>query len=264
MPYADIPGVRLWFTDTAGMDDDTRTPVIFLHAASGTTDCWVNQEPAFTDAGYRCVAYDRRNWGRSEVTDHKAEPGSASDDLEAFVNHIGLKRFLLVATALGGIVGLDYTVEYPNRVISLTVSSSFTGVSDSSYKEVQDRLRPPEISNLPIVLREVGPSYRVSNPEGVSKWLEIEEASRHEITPEQAQNARSPMTFARLEAMKTPLLMLTGSADLLSPPAMMKIVADRIPGSQFAVVPEAGHAAFWEQSEVWNDFVLEFIRGHDE
>ena len=72
------------------------------------------------------------------------------------------------------------------------------------------------------------------------------------------------MTFARLEAMKTPLLMLTGSADLLSPPAMMKIVADRIPGSQFAVVPEAGHAAFWEQSEVWNDFVLEFIRGHDE
>ena len=168
MPYADIPGVRLWFTDTAGMDDDTRTPVIFLHAASGTTDCWVNQEPAFTDAGYRCVAYDRRNWGRSEVTDHKAEPGSASDDLEAFVNHIGLKRFHLVATALGGIVGLDYTVEYPNRVISLTVSSSFTGVSDSSYKEVQDRLRPPEISNLPIVLREVGPSYRVSNPEGVA------------------------------------------------------------------------------------------------
>ncbi|GIT45175.1 MAG: hypothetical protein Ct9H300mP11_31110 [Chloroflexota bacterium] len=39
MPYADIPGVRLWFSDTAGMDDDTRTPVIFLHAASGTTDC---------------------------------------------------------------------------------------------------------------------------------------------------------------------------------------------------------------------------------
>ena len=153
-------------------------------------------------------------------------------------------------------------MEYPNRVISLTVSSSFTGVSDSSYIEVQNRLRPPEISNLPIVLREVGPSYRVSDPEGVSKWLEIEEASRHDITPEQGQNARHPMTFARLEAMKTPLLMLTGSADLLSPPAMMKIVADRIPGSQFAVVPEAGHAAFWEQPKFWNSVVLEFIGGH--
>ncbi len=262
MPYADIPGVRLWFTDTAGMDDDKRTPVVFLHAASGTTDCWVNQEQAFTDAGYRCVAYDRRNWGRSEVTDKKAEPGSASADLEAFVDHLGLKRFHLVATALGGIVGLDYTVEYPDRVISLTVSSSFTGVSDASYMEVQNRLRPPEISDLPIVLREVGPSYRVANPEGVAKWLQIEEASRHEISPEQEQNPRSPMTFARLEAMKTPVLMLTGGADLLSPPAMMKIVADHISGSQFSVVPEAGHAAFWEESEVWNRFVLEFIGQH--
>ncbi len=70
------------------------------------------------------------------------------------------------------------------------------------------------------------------------------------------------MTFARLEAMKTPVLMLTGGADLLSPPAMMKIVADHIPGSQFSVVPEAGHAAFWEESEVWNRFVLEFIGQH--
>ena len=263
MPYADIPGVRLWFTDTAGMDDDKRTPVVFLHAASGNTDCWVNQEPAFIAAGYRCVAYDRRNWGRSEVTETKAEPGSAADDLEAFADHLGLKRFHLVATALGGIVGLDYTVEYPERVISLIVSSSFTGVSDASYMEVQTRLRPPEISNLPIVLREVGPSYRVSNPEGVAKWLEIEEASRHEITPEQGQNARSPMTFARLEQMNTPVLMLTGGADLLSPPTMMKIVADHIPGSSFGVVPEAGHAAFWEQSEAWNKLVLDFIGEHE-
>lgn len=262
MPYADIPAARIWFTDTAGMDDDKRTPVIFLHAASGNTDCWVNQEPVFTEAGYRCVAYDRRNWGRSEVTDKAAEPGSASDDLEEFAAHLGLKRFHLVATALGGIVGLDYTVEHPERVISLSVSSSFTGVSDPSYMEVQTRLRPPEISNLPIVLREVGPSYRVANPDGVAKWLEIEESSRHEITQEQEQKAHSPMTFSRLEAVKTPVLMLTGGADLLSPPAMMKLVADHIPGSQFAVVPEAGHAAFWEQPEVWNSLVLEFIAKH--
>jgi len=74
-----------------------------------------------------------------------------------------------VCTALGGIIGLDYTAEYPDRVISLTVSSSFTGVTDQSYLDVQTRLRPPEISELPIVLREVGPSYRAINPEGVAK-----------------------------------------------------------------------------------------------
>ena len=109
MPYADIPGGRLWFTDTGG----DGTPVVFLHAASGTTDSWVYQEEVFTEAGYRCIAYDRRNWGRSESTSPAGEPGSASDDLEALAVHLGLGRFHLVATALGGIIGLDYALEYP-------------------------------------------------------------------------------------------------------------------------------------------------------
>ena len=62
MPYADIPGGRLWFKETGRHG----TPVVFLHAASGTSDSWGLQEPAFIEAGYRCVAYDRKNWGRSK------------------------------------------------------------------------------------------------------------------------------------------------------------------------------------------------------
>ena len=258
MPYAEIPGVRLWFKDTGG----DGTPVVFLHAASGTTDSWVYQEPVFTGAGYRCVAYDRRNWGRSDSMISGAGPGSASDDLEAFANHLRLDRFHLVATALGGIIGLDYTVEYPQRVISLVVSSSFTGVQDPSYLEVQNRLRPPEIQDLPIVLREVGPSYRAINPEGTARWLEIEEGSRNVIGPDAAQSPRSAMTYARLASMKSPVLMLAGDADLLSPPAMMRLVAEQIPGCRFETIPEAGHAAFWEQPEIWNRLVLEFIGEH--
>ena len=253
MPYADIPGARLWYRETG----QRGTPVMFLHAASGTSDSWYLQEPAFIEAGYRCVAYDRKNWGRSESL---APAGSASDDLEALAQHLGLNGFHLVCTALGGIIGLDYTVENPDRVISLTISSSFTGVTDLSYQDVQNRLRPPEISNLPIVLREVGPSYRVENAEGVARWLEIEKESRHEISPEMGQSPHSPMTYARLASLKTPVLMLTGGADLLSPPAIMKLVADHIPNCRFKVVPEAGHAAFHERPEVWNQLVLEFIR----
>ncbi|MCI0898789.1 MAG: alpha/beta hydrolase, partial [Chloroflexi bacterium] len=100
------------------------------------------------------------------------------------------------------------------------------------------------------------------NPEGTAEWLRIEESSRHEIGPEQAQSPRSPMTYGRLATMETPVLMLTGGADLLSPPAMMKLVADHIPGCRFEIVPEAGHAAFWEQPEVWNRLVLDFMGEH--
>ena len=260
MPYAEIPGGRLWFKEFGRYG----TPVVFLHAASGTTDSWVYQEPVFTESGYRCIAYDRRNWGRSDSMISGAGPGSASDDLEALAVQLGLDRFHLVSTAAGGIVGLDFALEYPQRVISLVVSSSFTGVQDPSYLEVQHRLRPPEIQNLPIVLREVGPSYRAINPEGTARWLEIEEGRRHQISPEAAQSPRSPMTYARLATMKTPVLMLAGGADLLSPPAMMRLVAAHIPDCRFETVPEAGHAAFWEQPEIWNRLVLEFIGEHRE
>jgi pimeloyl-ACP methyl ester carboxylesterase len=50
-----------------------------------------------------------------------------------------------------------------------------------------------------------------------------------------------------------------GEADLLSPPALMRLIAAPIPQCQFVKVSEAGHAAFWEQPEVWNRLVLDFL-----
>jgi len=162
MSYADIPGARLWFKETGRHG----TPVVFLHAASGTSDSWGLQEPAFIEAGYRCIAYDRKNWGRSESV---TPAGSAADDLEALTQHLGLNRFHMVCTALGGIIGLDYTVEYPDRVISLTVSSSFTGVTDQSYLDVQTRLHqrsPTYPSSCGRWVRPIGPSTPRAWPSG--------------------------------------------------------------------------------------------------
>jgi hypothetical protein len=34
--YAELPGVKLWFTDTAGMG----TPIVLLHANTGTSASW--------------------------------------------------------------------------------------------------------------------------------------------------------------------------------------------------------------------------------
>ena len=258
MPYVELPGVHLWYNDTG----DTGTPVVFLHAASGTSDGWVYQEPAFTAAGYRCIAYDRRGWGRSQPAASGERPGYVSDDLHGLVVHLGLGRFHVVATAAGGIGGLDYALLYPEQVRSLVVANSIGGVQDPAYLEVQQRLRPPEIQALPVELRELGPSYRGLNPEGTRRWLAIEQASRPQGSHGPGQPLRQPMTFARLETMRLPVLVLVGEADLLSPPALMRLLAAHIPQCQFVSVPEAGHAAFWEQPEMWNRLVLEFIGQH--
>ena len=54
--FADLPGVQLCFTDTGG----NGVPVILLHANTGSSRNWANQIPAFTAAGFRVIAYDRR------------------------------------------------------------------------------------------------------------------------------------------------------------------------------------------------------------
>jgi pimeloyl-ACP methyl ester carboxylesterase len=255
MPYVELPGVHLWYHDTGGMG----TPVIFLHAASGTCESWAFHVPVFTAAGYRYISYDRRGWGRSQPTPTGEQPGNVSDDLHGLVEHLGLQRVHLVATAAGGIAGLDYALVHPERVYKLVVANSIGGVQDAAYLEVQQRLRPPEIQGLPVELRELGPSYRAVNPAGTRRWLEIERASRPQGTHGPGQPLRHPMTYARLETMQVPVLILIGDADLLSPPALMRLLAAHLPQCQVVTVPEAGHAAFWEQPELWNRLVLEFL-----
>ena len=257
MPYLTLPGVDLYYEDTGGPG----TPVVFLHALTGTADSWVHQLPAFTAAGYRCVTYDRRGWGRSKATDPELHPETASDDLHALLESLSLAPVHLVATAAGGLIALDYALAHPERVRSLVAANTIGGVQDESYLEVQRRARPPEIQNLPVELRELGPSYRATNPDGVKRWLEIDHAARPDGT-RPFPPVGEPITYARLQGMQVPTLVLSGEADLLAPPALMRMLAAHIPTSRYSSLPDVGHAGFWERPQVWNGLVLEFIGQH--
>ncbi len=254
MPYLDLPGVDLWYEDTGGPGP----AVVLLHAATGTTESWVHQIPAFTAAGYRCIFYDRRTWGRSRPN---GPEGFMGDDLHGLIEALGLESVHLVATAAGGIAALDYALDHPGRVRSVVAANTIGGVRDADYLEVQSRLRPVEIQQLPPELREVGPSYRGTDPDGVARWLEIETGSRPD-GPHPPQPVREPITYARLQSMRVPVLVLSGEADLLSPPVLMRMLAAHIPTSRFVSLSEVGHAGFWERPHAWNGLVLEFIGQH--
>jgi pimeloyl-ACP methyl ester carboxylesterase len=90
----------------------------------------------------------------------------------------------------------------------------------------------------------------------------LERTSRPEGAPPPAQTTRNRITFALLEQMKVPTLLLTGDADLYAPPAVLRLFAARIKNSESLVIPEAGHSAYWEQPEIFNRTVLGFIAKH--
>jgi len=255
---ADLPGVRLSYSDTGGRG----VPVVFVHAATGSRRVWEYQLPAFTAAGYRVITYDRRGFGRSTIDPAGPQPGIGADDLLALVNHLGLDRIHLVGTAAGGIVALDFAVSFPQRLRSLVVANSIGGVQDEDYLELGRRLRPAPFNALPPDVRELGPSYRAANAAGTARWLELERQSRPEGTQPPTQTFRNRLTFSLLETIAVPTLLLTGDADLYAPPAVLRLFAARIKNAESIIVPEVGHSTYWEQPDIFNQKVLEFIRKH--
>ena len=255
-----LPGVRMWCVDTGGAGD----AIVALHAASGSSQVWEHQIPAFTRAGYRFIACDRRGYGRT-VVDRVASPApaTAADDVEQLAQALGLSRFHLMGTAAGGIVALDYALSFPTRLRTLTVANSIGGVQDPDYLEMGRRLRPsPQFEALPVEFRELGPSYRAANPEGVGRWLALERASRAPGAAAPPQPMKTRITFAAIASLTVPTLLLTGDADLYTPPSVLRLFAARIKDSTATVATEAGHSAYWEQPEQFNAAVLDFLRKH--
>ena len=249
----------MFYRDSGG----SGVPVVFLHAATGSSRVWEYQIPVFTAAGYRFIAPDRRGWGRTVVEPAGPQPGSAAGDLLGLMDHLGVDRFHLVGTAAGGFVAVDVALSYPQRLRSLVIANSIGGVQDQDFLELGRRIRPsPQFEALPPEFRELGPSYRASNPEGTTRWVEFEKMSRPEGPRAPAQPLRNRITFSTLETIKTPTLLLTGGADLYAPPPVLRLFAAHIPKSESVTVPEAGHSSYWEQPETFNRSVLEFIRKH--
>jgi pimeloyl-ACP methyl ester carboxylesterase len=247
--------VHLWTVDTGG----DGTPVVFLHAKTGTSESWEPQLGYFAARGYRAIAFDRRGWGRSvPVDDGAPQPGTAADDLEALVAALGIGAFHLVSVAAGAFAALDYAAWRPERLRSLVAAATISTFDEPEIADFSRRIRiealrePDQVANF-----EVSAGYRGSNPAGTRRWLDIEAAASSQGAP--GQPLRSPNRYPKFEQIETPVLALAGSADLIAPAAFMRLWAAHVPNVEFDVLAEAGHSIAWEQPEAFNDRVERFI-----
>lgn len=253
--YADLPGVRLLYLDS-GCDGPA---VVFLHANTGTSESWEPQFGPLVAEGYRVIAFDRRGRGGSTpVPDTGPQPGSVSEDLAALMRHLGIGRFSLVGVAGGGFQALDYAVWKPEQVAALAIVASNGSFSEPEMREASERIKVPFIDDTNRHILEVSPTYRLTDPEGLAKWLELEHRSRGQGQP--LQPLREPNTYEKVSAIRCPVLVVAGCADLLAPPALMRMWAKHVPNVEFHEFPAAGHALPWEQPEKFNALLLAFLQ----
>jgi pimeloyl-ACP methyl ester carboxylesterase len=249
---AELPGTHLGYWDTGGAGE----PVVFLHPASGSALVWLYQQPVFAKAGYRVVAYSRRNYYNSDLAPED-NPGTGSEDLHHLIEFLGLEKFHVVSSAAGGSVAADYALSHPERLLSLTVSSNNLAATTGYIAETAAKIRFKEWDDLPRWFRELGPSYRAANPEGVEKWIELNHKS--ETGKGARQRLANVVTPEKLRTLKIRTLLMTGAADMFTPPSITRMIARHVPNNVVVIVAECGHSPYWEQPEFFNRTVLGFI-----
>ncbi|WP_404478468.1 alpha/beta fold hydrolase [Novosphingobium sp. BL-52-GroH] len=257
-------GGTLTYWDTGG----DKPVVLLLHAATGSDRSWAYQVPALARAGYRVISFSRRGAAGSSPAP-VGQPQSAEEDLERFIDGLGLRRLHLVGTAAGGIYALRYALKHPDRLRSLTISCSLGALSDPELVTMTRALLPPSFGKLPPELKELSPSYRAANPAGVKLWLDIEAANHsgaEAVTTKSDGAAPVPIAppgppgprLADLDRLTMPVHYVYGDADLYAPPPLGRILAGATRRGELTVIAEAGHSAHWEQPRVFNRELLAF------
>lgn len=253
--YVELPEVKLWIIDSGG----TGEPVILLHPRTGNSDYWQYTIPALAAAGYRAIAVDNPGWGKS-IAHNPKNPAPVADTLDALFDHLQLDQVHLVGTAMGGYVVLDYAAWKPERVRSLVIAASGLGLENDPEGDAFRAIAEiPVLDDQPAEIREMSPSYRAMNPEGVERWKAIHDNA------EQAGAVRPPLktpnTPAKVASIRVPTFVIAGGSDLTTPSGAIRLWSKHLTVPyEFLVLAEAGHVLVWEQPEVFNEALIDFLR----
>ena len=112
----------------------------------------------------------------------------------------------------------------------------------------------------PLVHRALAEAYQQANPAMTFLYRQIQGLNPpREGSPVTAPGAP---TLEQVRGCTVPTLCLVGSDDGVTPPPLIKALADELPNAQYVEVPAAGHSVYFEQPQLFNDLVGDFLKKH--
>src|SRR6266699_2269417 len=82
-------------------DHGSGQPVVLIHGYPLDGNSWERQERELLAAGYRCVSYDRRGFGRSSQPTVGYDYDTFAVDLSALLEHLDLTDVILAGFSMG-------------------------------------------------------------------------------------------------------------------------------------------------------------------
>jgi pimeloyl-ACP methyl ester carboxylesterase len=225
-------------------------PLVLLHGASTSSRATFEaQIPALSEA-FQLYLPDARGHGGTRwdaVDGFRAE--WLVDDLEAFVDALGLETFHLAAYSMGAMTALGFAVRAPQRLRTLVVVGITT--EREPRASVGRRLMDPDriLRNDPDWAAEM---TRTLDPvQGPDAWKRLLPAVADDI-------ATQPLlTAAELRTITAPTLVACGDRDPLVPVDQAWQLARQVRDGRLFVAPDSGHDVLTRRPAL----ALEAMRG---
>jgi pimeloyl-ACP methyl ester carboxylesterase len=182
------------------------------------------------------------------------------DDLRGLLDHLELRQAVLVAQSMGGATCLGFTLRYPERVRALVMCDTLGGITaPGRFKERQEEVRKAT-QDLSQADRVVARSFQQREPARTQLYLELASFNATNRFTLRGGGPSEPPTPEQLAGLKMPILFLVGQEDVLAPPDIVRMGQEMVPGSQFVEIPNAGHSAYFERPEVFNETLCNFLK----
>jgi 3-oxoadipate enol-lactonase len=208
---------------------------------------------------FECITYDNRGSGRSDAPRRLTSMPELAADARRLLDKLDIGSAHVYGVSMGGMIAQELAIRFPERVRGLILGGTWPG----GPRAVRPALR--DLAGLGAAsaraLRESGRPYlaaalfsaefRRRQPERVRVLLE---PFRRYRPPPQGVLAQwwatvYHDTFSRLGLIQAPTLVMHGELDAIAPLANARLLAERIPNAELAIVPGTGHAYALERPE---------------
>lgn len=247
-------------------------PVVLIHGLACGKRMWFHQVRALS-SHYRVITYDQRGHGLTDAPDDPTRYSTAhlAQDLAAVLDGLGLDRVVLVGFSMGGGPALAIAARMPERISHLVLADVGAGADDGwkiqwlaqRWVEFGEREGTDELV-ADMLRSELFKFYANRGSRCRHHMAGLIRATppiglRHTLSEVLAKRKSLFRMSGALKSIKVPTLVMLGQHDYLCRNSS-RLMADTIPGAQFARIAGAGHMSPLEEPRQFNAALLDFLR----
>jgi pimeloyl-ACP methyl ester carboxylesterase len=236
-------------------------PVLFLHGWLGSWRYWFPTMEVVSEH-FRTYSFDFFGFGDSRLKRTQESIQNYSDQVIRFLDALGIERVLLVGHSMGGMVALKTAINHPERILRVaTVGAPIDGDSLSWLLKLTDRpLLAHMFANLPWLRRLLFRFFLGSTNDPAVGEVVDDSVKSSSVTLRRAVSSMWRTDLRpELGRLRVPALIVHGGRDDIVNPKQVDLF-NHIPTAEVAVMPSSRHFPFLDESELFNEMLLRFLK----